>query len=89
MDYHYPIDETWTKEEIIHVVNFFNLIEQAYENQANRKDLLALYRKLKEIVPSKSEEKTLFAEFETASGYSSYKAVKKAREIKDNTISMK
>lgn len=89
MDYHYPIDETWTKEEIVDVVRFFSLIEQAYEQQVKREELLDAYNRFKQIVPSKSEEKTLFKEFETASGYISYQAVKKARESQANTISMK
>ncbi|UJL47808.1 UPF0223 family protein [Virgibacillus sp. NKC19-16] len=89
MDYHYPIDETWTKEEIVDVVRFFSLIEKAYEQQVKRDELLEAYNKFKQIVPSKSEEKTLFKEFETASGYTSYQVVKKARESQANTISMK
>jgi len=86
LNYHYPIDETWTKEEIIDVVNFFRLVEDAYEKQANRDELLMLYSQFKKIVPSKSEEKKLFKSFEQASGYSSYHAVKKAREATDKKI---
>ncbi|MFC2950245.1 UPF0223 family protein [Virgibacillus sediminis] len=88
MDYQYPMDETWTKQEIIDVVNFFSVIEKAYENGAKRQYILVLYRRFKEIVPSKSEEKTLFAEFEKASGYASYKVVKAARESEKTVISM-
>ncbi|MFZ0474021.1 MAG: UPF0223 family protein, partial [Halobacillus sp.] len=44
MSYHYPIDEIyWTKEEIIDVVNFYSMVEQAYEKQVNRDDLLLSY----------------------------------------------
>lgn len=88
MSYHYPIDETWTKEEIIDVVNFFSLVEKFYEKNVMRDDLLMLYKRFKQIVPSKSEEKALFSAFETASGYSSYHAVKKARESDNNIIKM-
>ncbi|MFC3040197.1 UPF0223 family protein [Virgibacillus xinjiangensis] len=88
MDYQYPMDETWTKQEIIDVVNFFSVIEKAYESGAKRQDVLALYNRFKEIVPSKSEEKTLFAEFERASGYSSYKVVKTARKSEGSVVSM-
>ncbi|PAV29869.1 hypothetical protein CIL05_08290 [Virgibacillus profundi] len=88
MSYQYPIDETWTKEEIIDVVNFFSLIEKAYEKTISRSDLIAMYRNFKEIVPSKSEEKKLFSEFEQTSGYSSYHVVKKARESNENKIKM-
>lgn len=88
MSYHYPLDESWSKQEIIEVVNFFALVEQAYEQQVKRDELLAAYRKFKVIVPSKSEEKTYFADFEKASGYKCYPVVKKARERDQNTIKM-
>ncbi|WP_042223918.1 UPF0223 family protein [Oceanobacillus manasiensis] len=88
MNYQYPLDETWTKEEIIDVVNFFSLMEKAYEGKVKKQNVLALYNRLKEIIPSKSEEKKVFAAFERDSGYSSYKVVKKARETKDEMFSM-
>ncbi|MCA1012563.1 UPF0223 family protein [Halobacillus halophilus] len=81
MSYHYPIDEIyWTKEEIIDVVNFYSMVEQAYEKQVNRDDLLLAYTRFKQIVPSKSEEKKLCGQFEKESGYSCYRTVKKAKE---------
>lgn len=88
MSYSYPIDETWSKQEIIDVVNFFNLIEQAYEKQVRRDDMITLYRRFKEIVPSKSEEKQLFAAFEKASGYAPYPVVKQARNSEVENIRM-
>lgn len=88
MSYSYPIDETWSKQEIIDVVNFFNLIEQAYEKQVRRDDMITLYRRFKEIVPSKSEEKQLFAAFTKASGYAPYPVVKQARNSEVETIRM-
>lgn len=89
MNYQYPIDETWSKEEIIDVVNFFSLIEKAYEENVPRTDLLNLYRRFKEIVPGKSEEKKLFQAFEEQSGYSSYHVVEKAKQTEENSIKMK
>ncbi|MGP4075074.1 UPF0223 family protein [Halobacillus sp. K22] len=81
MSYHYPIDEIyWTKEEIIDVVNFYSKVEQAYEKQVNREELLLSYTRFKQIVPSKSEEKKLCGQFEKESGYSCYRTVKKAKE---------
>ncbi|BAC13375.1 UPF0223 family protein [Oceanobacillus iheyensis] len=88
MSYQYPMDETWSTEEIIDVVNFFSLIEKAYEKQVDREEILALYRRFKQIVPSKSEEKKLFTQFQEASGYSSYHVVKKARETNESNIRM-
>lgn len=88
MNYSYPMDETWTTKEIIDVVNFFSLVEKAYEKNVRRTDFLLLYRRFKEIVPSKSEEKQLFEEFKRSSGYSSYHVVKKARESEEEVISL-
>ncbi|WP_249869911.1 UPF0223 family protein [Oceanobacillus saliphilus] len=88
MNYEYPIDETWSTEEIIDVVNFFSLVEKAHEKQVKRQDILVLYNRFKQIVPSKSEEKSIFSEFESVSGYSSYKTVRKARESKEEMIKM-
>ncbi|MFD1038731.1 UPF0223 family protein [Virgibacillus byunsanensis] len=88
MDYNYPIDETWSKEEIIDVVNFFSLIEKAYEDKVKRDQLIASYKRFKQIVPSKSEEKQHFASFEKNSGYSSYRVVKEAKETEHEFLSM-
>lgn len=89
MNYHYPIDETWTKEEVIDVVQFFSLIERAYERKVNREEVLLKYKHFKQVVPSKSEEKTLFAQFEQQSGYVSYFVIRKAKETDQKFISMK
>lgn len=81
MNYCYPIDETWTTEEIVDVVNYFTMIEKAYEKGIKTQDLLLAYRRFKQIVPSKSEEKKLDKEFEKHSGYSAFQVIKKAREM--------
>lgn len=83
MEYAYPISPDWTTEEIITVVKFFEGIEQAYEKGIKREVMLEKYRRFKEIVPSKAEEKTLFREFEEVSGYASYPVVKQARELEN------
>lgn len=88
MSYEYPIDESWSKNEIIDVVNFFSLIEKAYEKNIQRTDVIALYRRFKEIVPSKSEEKKLFAAFNKASGYAAFPVIRKARETDNKIIKM-
>ncbi|GGA83523.1 hypothetical protein GCM10008025_28320 [Ornithinibacillus halotolerans] len=59
MSYSYPFDISWSKQEIIDVVQFFSLIESAYEKGMDRDILLAGYRKFKQVVPSKSEEKNI------------------------------
>ncbi|MEN2766587.1 UPF0223 family protein [Ornithinibacillus xuwenensis] len=88
MNYQYPFDASWTKQEIIDVIQFFSLVEKAYEKGIDREILLAGYRKFKRIVPSKSEEKRFFADFEKDSGYSSYQVMKHARENENKTIKM-
>ena len=80
MEYSYPLRNDWTTDEIIAVMNFYELIEKAYEKGVFREEVMNAYQAFKVIVPSKAEEKTLFGEFEDASGYSSYHIVKASRE---------
>ncbi len=80
MEYQYPIDYHWTTDETIVVIHFFEAIEKAYEKGIKREDLMAVYRRFKEVVPSIAEEKKLCGEFEEMSGYSSYRTIKKAKE---------
>lgn len=87
MNYHYPIDESWTTEEITDVIHFFTTVELAYEKHVKAEDVLQAYKRFKQIVPAKSEEKQLFAVFKKASGYASYPVVKKARNA-NGTIRM-
>lgn len=80
MEYQYPIDYNWTTDEIVDVVNFFEAIERAYEKGIERDEIMRHYRRFKEIVPGKAQEKTICGEFEEISGYSSYRTIKKAKE---------
>lgn len=90
MEYQYPIDYTWTTAETVDVINFFEAIEKTYEKGINKEELMAAYRRFKEIVPSIAEEKKLCGKFEEESGYSSYHAIKKAKEAAaKETIKMK
>ncbi|WP_299086866.1 UPF0223 family protein [uncultured Metabacillus sp.] len=86
MDYQYPISLDWSTQEIVDVIKFFECIEHAYEKGIEREQLMAAYRRFKEIVPSKAEEKTLCNEFEEVSRYSSYRVMKKAMASDDVTI---
>ncbi|MCD5322531.1 MULTISPECIES: UPF0223 family protein [Pontibacillus] len=86
-DYNYPLDtEHWNTEEIIDVVNFYHLVEKANESGVKREDLMHAYSRFKQIVPSKSEEKTLGSEFEKQSGYSLYKTIKQARNTSEGEV---
>ncbi|EIJ81651.1 hypothetical protein PB1_01880 [Bacillus methanolicus PB1] len=80
MEYHYPIDYDWSTKEIVDVIKFYEAVEKAYEKGVNRDELLNAYRRFKEIVPGKAQEKKLCSEFEELSGYSPYKTVKTVRE---------
>lgn len=83
MSYQYPIEEHWDRQEIIDVVNFYSLIEKAYEKGIKVEDILIAYARFKQIVPSKSEEKRLCSTFEKESGYSCYQTVQKARALEN------
>ncbi len=79
MDYSYPFSIDWTTEEIVDVVEFFQAIEKVYEKGIKRSELMEKYRKFKQVVPSISEEKTYFRDFEEQSGYASYPAIKQMK----------
>lgn len=83
MDYNYPLSHHWSTEEIIDVVEFFQAVEKAYEAHIERADFMDAYKKFKKVVPSIAEEKTIFKEFEEASGFNSYRVVKRAKEGND------
>ncbi|MCU7745313.1 UPF0223 family protein [Priestia sp. YIM B13446] len=86
MEYQYPISLDWSTEEIIDVVKFFESIERAYEKGIERDHLMAVYRRFKEIVPSKAEEKTICNDFEDQSEYSSYRTIQKAKAASSGDI---
>ena len=79
MDYSYPFSIDWSTEEIVDVVTFFEGIEMAYEKGISRDEMMARYRKFKQVVPAISEEKTYFREFEEESGYASFPVIKELK----------
>lgn len=79
MDKNLPISLDWSTEEVVDVIQFFEFMEKAYKNKVNREEILARYRRFKEIVPSKSEEKQLFKEYDRELGISCYEVIKKAK----------
>ena len=88
-NYQYPIGEDWTPEEVIDVIAFFQAVEQAYGKGIKRAELLKKYKRFKEIVPGKADEKRYCNEFEKVSGFSSYHTIKKLRESEtDQKIKM-
>ncbi|GAA5418008.1 UPF0223 protein BH2638 [Paraliobacillus ryukyuensis] len=89
MNYSYPIDESWSTNEVIDVVNFLSLVEKAYEQSVKRNDLILAYRRFKQIVPSKSEEKQIDKQFEKETGYSVYRTVQHARKVESDKINIR
>lgn len=87
-NYNYPLDINWSTDEITSVLHFLNQVEKAYESKVDANQLLVSYRVFKEIVPSKSQEKQIDREFEKSSGYSTYKAVQKAKEVEKGFFSL-
>lgn len=85
-NYSYPINDDWTTEELITVTNMFGLVEDVYEGGANREAVLTQYRKFKDIVQSKFEEKQLGRQFAHDSGYVLYEVIKLANSSDRKTI---
>ncbi|WP_182199038.1 UPF0223 family protein [Paraliobacillus salinarum] len=86
MNYSYPINESWSTDEVIDVVNFLSIIEKANEQSIKRDELITAYRRFKQIVPSKSEEKQIGKHFEQSTGYSIYRTIKQAKESESEKI---
>lgn len=57
MEYEYLIDLDWSNEEMILVINFFNYVEKYYEFGVMVGDFMGVYKRFKEIVFVKVEEK--------------------------------
>jgi uncharacterized protein YktA (UPF0223 family) len=75
-NYAYPLDPTWSTDEMTTVLHFFNQVEDYYETSGvNRETFMAAYRAFKTVVPSKMQEKQLDKQFQDDSGYSTYRAV--------------
>lgn len=87
-NYSYPLDLSWSTEEIASVLSFLNDVEAAYENKVETDQLLASYKNFKSVVPSKGEEKRIGKEFEEASGYSLYRAVQAAQKEGKKYVSL-
>ena len=83
MEYQYPLDLDWSNDEMVEVIKFFNQIENDYEKSIIGTELMEQYKKFKQIVPSKAEEKQIFKEFEEKSGYNSYKVIQEVKKHPD------
>mgnify|MGYP003470673580 FL=1 len=86
MEYSYPLSTDWTTEEMVDVVQFFEVVEMAYEKGVKREIVMTRYKRFKQVVPSQAEEKTICRDFEQASSYVPYRVVKLAKELADGQI---
>ncbi|HEL2383559.1 TPA: UPF0223 family protein [Streptococcus suis] len=79
-NYSYPLDFSWSTEEISSVLSFLNQVEAAYEKGADVSAILTSYKEFKMVVKSKGQERQIDREFEEVSGYSTYQVIKAAKE---------
>ena len=87
-NYSYPLDQSWSTEEITTVLHFLSQVEKAYESKVDRDQLLQAYKAFKIVVPGKAPEKQLDKAFEEASGFSTYQAIKAAKAQDKGLISL-
>ena len=50
MGYSYPIDPSWTRDELLSVMALFQIVEKAYEKGAAREEVAAAYRHFSSLV---------------------------------------
>ncbi|WP_214846605.1 UPF0223 family protein [Exiguobacterium sp. s193] len=89
MALNYPINSDWSTKEIVTVIDFFNIVEEAYEKGVSRDEFMRTYKAFKKIVNSKSEEKQLDQFYYEETGCSSYRAVQQAIKQKEPILRMK
>ena len=53
-NYSYPLDPSWSTEEITTVLHFLSQVEKAYESKVDRDQLLEAYKAFKTVVPGKA-----------------------------------
>ena len=82
MDYQYPMDLDWSTEEIVDVIKFFEAVEKAYESKIQKEEFMKAYRRFKEIVPGKADEKKYTDEFESVSTIQPILLLRKQKESK-------
>lgn len=82
-NYSYPLQPEWSTADIVAVTRLYADVETAYEEPHGiaAAKLLADYQAFQTVVPQKFEEKQLDKAFQTASGYSIYQTVKRARTV--------
>lgn len=87
-NYSYPLDLSWSTEEIASVLSFLNQVEKAYEAKADVENILNSYQLFKSIVKSKAQEKQIDREFEKTTGYSTFRVVQAAKNKGKGSITL-
>jgi len=85
-NYSYPLEENWSQQEIVKVIDLYNAVEKAYESGVKSDEFLQKYRAFQQVVPMKMEQKRLGKEFELESGYSIYQVFKKCQQVKNGKV---
>lgn len=76
--YTYPIDyDLFSQEEVIIIVEFLSLIEDANDRKIDPMVLSKKHQEFQRLINSKSLEKKIDRDFEKVSGFSIYKTIKK------------
>lgn len=88
-NYTYPLNPEWSTEELIAVMNMWDMVEKAYEKKATAQEVLTAYKAFKSVVKSIGEERVLGREFEEVTGYSMYHVVKVAKHQKEGLLNKK
>lgn len=86
--YSYPLDASWSREELALVIQFLNRVEDAYESSVAVEAVLTSYAAFKTVVKTKLQEKQIDREFEKNSGYSSYQVIKAAKAKERGYLSL-
>ena len=79
IDMEYPISyEHYDVDEIVEIIGFLNALETMREtpNETEKAELIAKYRRYRDIVNNLSEEKRIDKAFEKQTGISIYKTMK-------------
>lgn len=87
-NYTYPLDPSWSTDEIETVIHMLNVVEDAYEVGVKSETVMNAYRAFKEVIPTKSGEKQIGRVFFKKSGYQLYDVVQAAKGGKNNRILM-
>lgn len=81
--FNYPIDYTlYSTEEIVEIIEFLSMIEDANNKNVDAKVLLGKYRNYTNIINAKSTLKKIDSDFLKVSGYSIYKTINKYKTKK-------